>query len=393
MPVYTDNNGPLGGTSGSKAFLQVSQRAINQNMKTAYAESWNLTIDRQLTPNSVVSVGYAGSHGIHLYDIAQINDPGNGAAYLGDANGSNRLNLQYTGMNYRSDNGYSHYNGLNVGFKANNLLSKGIGLNANYTWSHALDNLSSTFSDSNSSQFTGFSGAYSLGYLDPFNPKLNYGNADYDIRHRFVLNGTWEIPWMKSATSALARYVLGGWGLGATFNLRSGAPFSIYDCTNFNSQDCPLYAPTGADLPAHSGSGVLVGPNTFNYINLPGLAGNIGNSLGIPACTGLYHTGTCTYTVNGGVYPERNQFFGPGYWNLSTNFFKNFRLTERFQLQFRAEMYNIFNHSNLYVNTTNIDASSLSGTFIQAEKGGPDGFAGQPQDERRNIQLGLRVSF
>jgi hypothetical protein len=75
------------------------------------------------------------------------------------------------------------------------------------------------------------------------------------------------------------------------------------------------------------------------------------------------------------------------------NVFKNFRLTERFQLQFRSEMYNIFNHSNLYVNTTNLDVTSLGGTFIQAEKGGPAGFAGQPVDERRNIQLGLRVTF
>jgi len=76
------------------------------------------------------------------------------------------------------------------------------------------------------------------------------------------------------------------------------------------------------------------------------------------------------------------------------NFLKNFKLTERFGLQFRAEMYNIFNHSNQYINSTNLDLSSLSGgPFVQTEKGGPAGFAGQPFDERRNIQLGLRVTF
>jgi len=406
MPVYTDNNGPLGGNSGSKALPAVSQRAINQNMATAYAETWNLTIDRQLTTNSVLSLSYAGSHGVHLYDIAQVNLVGAGAAYLGDANASNRLNLQYGAMNYRSDEGYSHYNGLNVGFRANNLLSKGLSFTANYTWSHALDNLSSTFSDSNQSIF---SGAYSLGYLDPFNPKLNYGNSDYDIRHRFVMSGSWEVPWMKNASSAVERYALGGWIVGLTFNLRSGAPFSIYDCSNFNGQDCPLYASPSV-LPS-SGSGVPAGvdysPNTFNYITLPstGCPGpscavlGTGVSLGIPSCTGLDHTGTCTYTTTGQPYPERNQFFGPGYWNINMNFFKNFRITERFQLQFRSEMYNIFNHSNMYVNTTNIDAASLldnngnSSQYIQAEKGGPAGFAGTTTDERRNIQLGLRLTF
>jgi hypothetical protein len=97
----------------------------------------------------------------------------------------------------------------------------------------------------------------------------------------------------------------------------------------------------------------------------------------------------------------RNQYVGPGYWNINMNFFKNFKVTERFGLQFRAEMYNIFNHSNTYVETTNIDAepyglSNLSGVltpYIQAEKGGVVGFAGQPNDERRNIQLGLKLTF
>jgi hypothetical protein len=92
------------------------------------------------------------------------------------------------------------------------------------------------------------------------------------------------------------------------------------------------------------------------------------------------------------------------------NFFKNFKLTERFGLQFRAEMYNIFNHHNQYINSTNIDAHSLvdattncltskgkptscSTPFIQTEKGGPQGFSGTSVDERRNIQLGLKLTF
>ncbi|HTR23746.1 MAG TPA: carboxypeptidase regulatory-like domain-containing protein [Terriglobales bacterium] len=402
MPVYTDNAGPLAGTGITKLFPAVSQRAINQNMKMAYAETWNLSVERQVTRNSLVSVAYAGSHGIHGYDISNINLAGEGGEYLGDARFGNRLNLQYSNMNYRSDNGYSHYNSLGLAWRANNLWSKGVNLSASYTWSHTLDNLSSTFSDTNGGTA---SGLYALGYLDSFNPQLNYGNADYDIRHRFRLDGSWELPWLKTGGNPVSRAVLGGWGVGANFELRSGMPFSIFDGTNFNGQDYPLWiAPTAV---SHKGtvSGSGQG-NSFGYITLPTMldgedglcAGapecvqNWGDSLGLPNCTGLYHTG-CTYTLSGLPYPRRNQYYGPKYSQLNMNFFKNFKVTERFGLQFRAEMYNLPNHSNAYVQTTNIDVEPYAATSILAEKGGPYGYAGTSADERRNIQLGLRLTF
>jgi outer membrane receptor protein involved in Fe transport len=391
MPVYTDPAGPLAGT-GTKALPAVSQRAINQNIKSAYATTWNLSVDRRVG-KGLVSVAYAGSNGVHLYDIANINPVSAGGTYLGDAHFANRLNYQYSNMNFRSDNGLSHYNALNVRYGVTNFLNKGLGLTANYTWSHALDNLSSTFSD-------GVPGSYQLGYLDAFNPRLNYGNADFDIRHRFSLSATWEIPWLKTSNNAFARNVLGGWGIGTIFSIRSGSPFSIYDCGNFNGTSCPLYAP-GVAIP-RTGSSTSAGQNLFNYIALPPptpadvlnnyIVGNGQNSLGIPTCTGLNHVG-CTYTADGTPYPMRNQFFGPGFWNLDTNFYKSFKLTERFGLQLRGEFYNIFNHHNQYITGQNLDVSSLSTAFIQTEKGGIYGNAGQPTDERRNIQFGLRLTF
>jgi len=143
----------------------------------------------------------------------------------------------------------------------------------------------------------------------------------------------------------------------------------------------------------------LAGQNLFNYIALPNTAGTVDNqgiSLGNPTCTGLFHSG-CTYTTNGQPYPERNQFFGPHFWNIDMNFYKTFKLTERFGLQFRGEFYNILNHHNQYVTTENIDVSSLSTPFIQTEKGGPYGVPGTCTtsgcDERRNIQFGLKLMF
>ena len=391
MPVYTDTAGPLAGT-GTKPLPAVSQRAINQNIATAYAETWDFAIDQQISKSGVLSIDYAGSHGVHLYDISNINPATGGGEYLGDPNFGNRINYQYSNMNYRSDNGYSHYNAVNVVYKASNLMNLGLFLNVGYTWSHSTDNLSSTFTET----YGGISGAYQLGYLDAFNPQLNYGNSDFDVRHRFVVSGTWDIPWMTKSSNAIERNVLGGWSIGSIINVHSGQPFSIYDCTNYNGTSCPLWvAPTPVSSSGTANGSTLVSANNFNYIGLPstgGVVNNLGDSLGVPNCTGLYHTG-CTYTLSGLGYPLRNQFWGPGYWNINMNFYKNFKLTERFNLQFRGEFYNIFNHHNMYVQGLNLDASSMPIPYVSAEKGGIYGYAGQPTDERRNIQFALKLTF
>jgi hypothetical protein len=388
QPVYTDNAGPLAGT-GTKFLPAVSQRAINQNLKTAYAETWNASID-QAVGKGVFSVSYAASNGIHLYDIANINLGGYGGAFLGDARFANRLNYQYGSMNYRSDNGLSRYHAFNVRYGVTNLWNKGLGITSNYTYSHSLDNISSTFTD-------GYESLYGLGYLDAFNPRLNYGNSDFDIRHRFTFAGTWDIPWLKNASNAFVRTAIGGWGVGTIVNIRSGLPYSIFDCSNFSGQNCPLWAP---GVPVTSAtSQASVGGNVYNYLQLPvntvqNAVMGTGNSLGIPTCTGLNHVG-CTYAPAGVAYPDRNQFGSPSFWNTDMNFYKNFKLTERFGLQFRGEFYNIFNHHNSYIFTPNLDVSAIaaSSPFIQTEKGGPSGTAGGATDERRNIQFGLKFIF
>jgi hypothetical protein len=390
MPVYTNNAGPVAGT-GTKALPAVSQRAINQNMSTAYAETWNFGIDRRVSKNSMVSAFYSGSHGVHLYDIANVNPAGGGSTFLGDARAANRLNFQYGNMNFRSDDGFSHYSALNLKYTATNLLDKGVTATVNYTWSHSLDNLSSTFSET----YGGLSGAYYLGYLDAFNPRLDWGNSDYDIRHRVVVSAIWEMPWLKKSGNAVLRSVVGGWAFGSILNIRTGQPFTIFDCTNASSTACPLWIPN-AQVPT-SGTSVpsADGPNLFNYITLPNVKGNVdnqGDSLSLPNCKGLYHVG-CTYTTSGLPYPERNQYWGPGFWNVDMNFQKNFRIAEKATVQLRAEMYNIFNHSNQYITGLNLDVSSLISPYIQTEKGGVDGYPGQPNDERRNVQFALRLMF
>src|SRR5262249_9134809 len=88
---------------------------------------------------------------------------------------------------------------------------------------HAIDNLSSTFSEASNN--------FNLGLLDPFNPGLDKGNADYDIRHRFVTSGVWEIPFGKN-TKGLFRQLAYGYGLSFVFDANTRTPFTIFDCPN-----------------------------------------------------------------------------------------------------------------------------------------------------------------
>jgi hypothetical protein len=422
MPVFTNNFGPLGGATGAQClprtagsqvpdgtscFPNASLRAVNQNLPTAYSQFWSFSIDRQIMRNSVFSVEYAGSKGTGLYDIANLNVAGYGPAFLGDARFNSRVNYQYTNINYRSNGGFNNYNGLNLKFQTNNFLNKGLQLVANYTWSKATDNLSSTFSD-------GYSSNYGLGYLNAYDPGLDKGNADYNTTNRLVISGVWDLPWMKNSSNAFARQALGGWGMSPIFKVHSGYPFSIYDCTELNAvgigYTCPRYIPS-APVPG-SGTGlVATGVNTFNYLQLP--IGNLncidnlvtgnpvncplgaGNALAVPTCTGLYGVG-CTYSTTGQPVVRRNAYASPGYWNIDFVATKNFKVTERYTLQFRGEFYNIFNHHNMYVQGNNLDVEGGTGvTAITAVRGTPSAacvFCVIP-DERRNIQFALKLLF
>ncbi|HZD33249.1 MAG TPA: TonB-dependent receptor, partial [Candidatus Angelobacter sp.] len=409
LPIYVNNLGPLAGNGstcggnpnvvpGTSCFPNPSLRAVQQNIPTAYVQFWSAAIDYQVMKNSVLSLEYTGSKGTHEYDIANLNAAGYGQAFLGDPLSSGRLNYQYSNINYRGSDGFNQYNGVNVKFQSNNLFNKGLYLTANYTWSHAIDNLSSSFSD-------GTAGAYGLGYLDPYNANLNKGNADYDIRNRFVLSGTWNIPWGSNMSQGWERQTLGGWSFSPILNVRSGLPYSIYDGTEISDTGLgysePFYIP-GQPINQHGGIGnssqAAVGPNLFNYLPLTidpntGIPVGAGDALSVPVCAQLDH-GQCVYSISGLPQGHRNAYSGPGFWNLNFVIAKTFKLNERFNLQFRSEFYDALNHSNYYINASNLDVEQGTGvTAIQAVKGEPGGTLLTLPFERRNIQFALKLNF
>lgn len=385
IKVTTDNAGPLAGSSGSKALPAVSLRHVDQNLKTSYAHMYSLTVEHELAPNTMFSVGYSGSRGLHLYSISNYNRPGMGIVYLGDpvTEKNARLNRTFGDMNTRGSNGDSYYNALIVGFRSTNFRKAGITLNANYTYSHTIDDLSSTFSEE--------SQANNLGFLDPFNPVFDKGSADYDVRHQMNVSAVWELPFFRNSQSALLRNVFGGFQLAPIFHARTGTPFTLFDCTNeVDDTVCTRYIPSGAVAHIGSTSGHDTGGNLYDYLTVPAPVSYADPLFGageLPTCSspGV----NCHFPA---AMSHRNAFMGPSYWNWDMGVYKNFKVTERFSLQLRGEFFNVLNHHNFYMQSgSNMDVSAASGGpfTAQMKKGG----FGLPTDERRNTQLAVKFIF
>jgi Carboxypeptidase regulatory-like domain len=413
--VTNNDLGPLGLPGPSSPLTPVELRDDGVDNEVAQTQFWSLDLQHQLATNTLVDVSYSGAHGVHLYDLENINMIGAAQEYLGaplittlstaageqcpyvdpgataalppaeqmamvTVNGCyQRLNSQYAAINLRGSSGISSYNALNVKLQTQNIHNTGLTLITNYTYSHSLDDLSTTFSDDLAQG--------SLGYTDVLDPKLDYGNSDFDERHRIVISPIWQTPWYKSG-SGWQTEALGGWAIASVFTAHTGVPFSIYDesyLVNFYS--IPRLTPATPITQFHTGTPVEIGPNTYDALNVPPPAaiGPLNPTLGIS---------------DFGPYPAnmtgRGAFRAPGAWNDDLSISKNFKLTERFNLEFRAEAFNIFNHHNFYVNPdfNYISGPTTSPLQVIEEKGGLGSEAvGGNNDERRFGQFALKLSF
>ncbi|MBI2683524.1 MAG: TonB-dependent receptor [Acidobacteriales bacterium] len=386
LPVTTDNAGPLGGVAGvTKNLTNLQVRHIDENIVTAYAHQWDFAVEQQLLQNTVATLSYSGSKGVGLYSLENPNKPGTGVIYLNDdpAVGSlltGRMNRQYTNLNTRRNNGSSNYHALNLGLRSNNPWKSGLYLRANYTFAKALDNLSSTFSDSANN--------YNLGLLDPFNPGLDRGQADFDIKHRFVVSGSWEVPWFKNSDNWALKYAVGGWTFAPIITAQTGSTYTIFDCSNTGgiSQVCPRIIPTGAFI-SHTDNQDR-GPNNSTFLILPSSTAVVNPVFGTSdfglCARGQGAAGPCAYPAG---MSQRNAFRRPGIRSIDFAASKTFKMSERFSLQFRGELFNIFNHPNLYV------GSSTSEVLNDSDVDAPNGRVTSSRADNRNIQLGVKIIF
>ena len=372
IQITSNNVGPAG-QAGAFAFPSPTLRAVDRNIKPAYAHMWNFSVEREVAKDTVAALEYSGSRGVHQYSISNYNDFGYGSTFLGVGceagqtqatctNPLQRLNLQYNAINYRTNGADTYHEALNARLQSNNIRNTGLTLVANYTWSHTIDDLSATFGGSD--EYNG----NTLGFLDPFNPRLDRGDADYDIRHRVAISAIWAVPFAKE-THGFVRQALDGWELAPMLNARTGFPLTVYDCT-FANYNCPRYIPDGTASRTGSSStsaASLQGPNLFTYLTLPAALTYLDPSLNeseIPTCT----ASGCAFASN---MTSRNYFRQPGYWNSTLGIFKTFKVTEKTKLQFRAEFYNLFNHSNYYVQTGALNNVSGFGADAYATTSNP----------------------
>jgi hypothetical protein len=373
--ITTANSGPFAGTTGTKVLGPVTLRAVDPNIKTAYAHNYSAALEHTFGNNIIGSLSYSGSAGERLYSISYDNLSGMGNAYNGVActPGSygdpgtcvNRLNSQYGTINGRANGGISNYNSMIARVITKNVGHTGITLDANYTWSHAIDNLSDTFSSSGN--------AYVLGFQDPFTPLADRGSAEFDIRHRLAISGIWSVPLFKG--SSMTDKILGGWEFAPIFTAETGTPYSIYDCDNAYNF-CERAEASGAvpGRPTAARTATPGVPDNYMYFTFP---------TQLTSQAGVWYNpkiGTSDFAPYPSNQLGRDAFYGPGTWNLNLGLYKNTRVSEKVTLQLRLEMYNAFNHANFILNNGDTDVASYVGV---------DGL----YNGNRNIQLGGKVIF
>jgi Carboxypeptidase regulatory-like domain len=409
-PVVTNSNfGPLAASSGNVALPPTSLRNVSQNIRTAQTQFWSLALEQQLAGSTTVSLQYTGSRGLHLYDIKNYNGAGSGNTLLGDPlldpggsglNGATRLNPQFSNINNRGSNGDSYYHGMNIKVESRNLHHTGLSFVANYTLAHETDDLSSTFSASNNE--------FSLGYTNPFNPALDHGNGDFDIRQRLVFAPIYRTP---SLQNRLLNEALGGWQVTGIYTVRTGTPFTYFDTTNnYSGYNVARYTPTGGVVPKHTyksipGGTAPSGANVYTIGTLPAANSwanpsfaNVDNeSCTVPGTTppvyvSCYPNGISDWGPFPATMTARNAFRGPGAWNVDASVSKTFPIHEQVNFEFRAEGFDVLNHHNLYLLMANNNVANFGNAApqIQAQKGG---VAGGANDERRFGQFALKINF
>jgi hypothetical protein len=297
--------------------------------------TWSVRLERQLGKDWVASVAYLGNKGTYLQlGIAEnpaIFGPG---ATVGNTQ-QRRVYPNFGPVSRNDGAGNSSYHSLQWNLEKR--LGRGFSILTNYTWSKAIDDLSTA---------------------NPFNRAVSRGLSGEDIPHNFKFSNLWDLP--KLPVNQVAGKLLNGWQLNSILVWQSGFPFSVA---------------SGQD---NSFSGV--GSDRADYLGGDAkLSGDrpLGQKL-------LQWFDTSRFTVNRpGTFGNsgRNILRGPGFFNTDLGVLKSTGITERMNLQFRAEFFNVFNHANFRLPTSNISSSQRGQITAVVD------------DNQRIIQFGLKLLF
>jgi len=385
---------------------------VDPNLRVPYIMNYNVGIQHQFGNNLSLEVGYVGNRGERLVGFTDVNQ-------APPATGVNPYGVQYPWLgfiNVMSNDVHSNYNSLQATLTKR--LSHGLSFIAGYTYAHGLDN--------------GSLNRFGLLPQNSTDPGAEYASSDFDVRHRLTLTATYNIPGIKGFAQAFE-----GWQVNAIVNLQSAQPWTMNDTNdNFNvgGNGDLAYRWNFVGNPANFGSG----KNSIPYCSGPGVcsqtSGAYGTTTFFPtaqantmwnqcltadpanpnsnlAALGCFVNGNAVMTPpNQGTFGDmgRNTFRDSGFRDMDFSVFKNFTFKERYNAQFRLEIFNIFNHpipANPYgasngFNTGNDPSgaaiNSAGGSPFGAGPSTPDGAAGNPiigSGSARDLQVGLKITF
>ncbi len=322
---------------------------VNPNIRTPYTQNWNLNIQHQITNKILAQIGYVGAKGTKLFRFRDINQPTQQEITAYDlsqcvANGQTAPNCYIAGfdgpdgtnynvprnnfpnffyVNQEEASANSIYNALQASLRMN--AWHGLSLQANYVWAHSIDNAS------DSEDFI----PNAAQPNNSWNTNAERGNSNFDIRNRFTLNFTYQLPKFDGDYSKLKN----GWGIDGVLSLQDGQPFNL----NYNFQGDYSGSGEGFDRPDVVGP-VRYGNTAANFLDL--------SSFGVPCTfgntTAVSQSGDSNCLAGSRHFGNlgRNSLVGPSFKEFNFSVFKNTQLTERVQLSLRAEFFNLFNHPN-----------------------------------------------
>ncbi|MHB8652722.1 MAG: carboxypeptidase-like regulatory domain-containing protein [Terriglobia bacterium] len=341
----------------------------SHDYKLPYVEQFFLGVQHQFGSSTVLEVNGVLNLSRHLFWAENPNRVVNGRARgaitnpcTGASVTTPLINPCFGTMRTWETSVNSSYSGLQVSL--NHKASHGLTFITNYTWSHSLDYRSTWHALTSAGSATDSNPYGEAGYsMDPNRLYLEHGNSLFDITHRLVAAASWDLPWMKSQNTLVSK-VLGGWQANPDLSLQSGFPFTVGAHTDYNGDGIRSDRP---NAPSFGNSK----PFTHQQFEDNALAqyGNCGQCL---------HSFPKPAPGTDGTL-GRNTFRGPGISEVDFSLFKKIPINERFSMQFRTEVFNLFNHANLAPPVANLSSSSFGKVQSAADP--------------REIQFGLKLFF
>ncbi len=351
-------------------FQPIFMAAYKSTNTTPYSENFNFTIQRELPASTILSIGYVGSRGHHLFSFIDLNpgnigkcleirnlfnaagQPGNGCGPFGEDsiysingktfNGTRPYSvtsgrylsqglLDFTDGNYESTIGNSNYNALQVTL---NKTRGPLSFLAAYTYSKSMDDASDL-----------------KDYVNPYNPKLSKSLSGFDVTHNLVISYSYDLPLQRLTRSqgGVSHVILAGWTLAGVARFATGVPVQMKQSGDLSLCGCD--EGTGGlsvDFPNYNGGPIqFTNPRTspqFQYFSTAPFSSEL---LGVPGNA------------------NRRFFHGPGLNSWDISLFKNFRFTERVSMDIRGEFFNVFNHAQ-FINPSGDFSSSSFGDVTSA---------------------------